>query len=229
MEKIYGYKEKDVLGLAEFILSRKGGTLSNAFNEYALINGKAQGTIRNLYYALAKKSREDSDFCQKYFGGKPLSVGKIVEFDKDEEEKLVKDILREKLNGNSVRSAISKLANGDQKKALRYQNKFRNCLKNNPELVEKISEELCSIENFEENKVKKEPILFSQTRKIKSQINGLIDKTFSLLRKENDKLRTKNAYLERENGKLKQELGLKSTADNALRYFIKKDGNRVFN
>ncbi len=135
MEKIYGYKEKDVKGLAEFIKSRKNGTLSGAFSEYAIKAGKAQGTVRNLYYAVAKKSIVDDEFCQKYLDGKPLSVSKIESFDENEERKLVSDILKEKLKGRSVRSVILEMAEGDYKKALRYQNKFRNATRANPELI----------------------------------------------------------------------------------------------
>ncbi len=225
MEKIYGYKEKDVLGLAEFILARKGGTLTDAFGEYAQKSGKAQGTVRNLYYALAKKSRDDSEFCQKYLGGEALSVSEIIEFNEQEEINLVRDITDKKIKGQSVRSAISELANGDEKLALRYQNKYRNLLKNNPELVEKISQEL--LEKQGESH-KNSYVRESQVRKLKYEINGLIDKITLNLKKENERLRAKNTLLERENVKLRQELGLNAYPNDALSYFVKKDGNRVF-
>ena len=80
MEKIYGYKEKDVLGLAEFIKNRGNASLSSVFEKYGLASGKAKGTVRNLYYALAKFSSENQEFCDKYLDGKPLKVSKIIEF-----------------------------------------------------------------------------------------------------------------------------------------------------
>ena len=57
MEGIYGYKEKDVIGLAKFIDERKGQSLSKTFESYAVISGKAKGTVRNLYYGILKENR----------------------------------------------------------------------------------------------------------------------------------------------------------------------------
>ena len=86
MEKIYGYKQDDVELLAEYLKNRRGGSLSKAFSEYGALHNKAKGTVRNLYYALAKKSVEDEQFCNKYFDGVPIKVSKIVEFDLDEDD-----------------------------------------------------------------------------------------------------------------------------------------------
>ncbi len=228
MEKIYGYKEKDVLGLLEFIKNKNAGTLSEAFTEYAELNGKAKGTVRNLYYALAKKAENDADFCQKYLNGQKISVSKIVEFTKNEEEELIKSILEQKLKGKSVRKAIIELANGDDKRALRYQNKYRNFIKNNPALIEKYSVELSSRPLALTEKQQKDMLFQAQIKKLKVEINGLVEKISLSLKKENDKLRAKNAFLERENLNLRQELGLNDSQNKALRYFIKRDGNRVF-
>ncbi len=225
MEKIYGYKEKDVLGLAEFILSRQGGTLTGAFCEYAQKCGKAQGTVRNLYYALAKKSRSDDEFRQKYLGGRTLNVGEIVEFNEQEEENLARKIIREKIKGRSVRSVIFELANGDEKMALRYQNKYRNLLKNSPELIEKITEQEW---DGQPQAVKYPLVREEQLKKLKSEISGLVDKISMSVRKENDKLRAKITLLERENSKLRQELNLKLLANGESRVFVKKDGNNFF-
>ena len=79
MEKIYGYKQDDVVLLAEYLKNRRGGSLSKVFYEYGKMHNKATGTVRNLYYALAKKSAEDEQFCNKYFDGVPLKVSKIVD------------------------------------------------------------------------------------------------------------------------------------------------------
>jgi hypothetical protein len=135
MEKIYGYKEKDVLGLAQFIKNRGNASLSSVFEKYGLASGKAKGTVRNLYYALAKVSRQDDEFCKKYLNGKSLSVNQIVEFSSDEEQSLIDSILLERAQGKSVRSIIMNMANGDSRLALRYQNKYRNALKNKPNRI----------------------------------------------------------------------------------------------
>ncbi len=229
MEKIYGYKEKDVIGLAEFILSSKSGTLKETFKEYAFKSGKAQGTIRNLYYALAKKSKTDEEFCQKYLGGKPLSVGKIEEFSKDDEEFLINSILKERIKGRSVRSIIYELALGNEKKALRYQNKFRNYIKNNPEQVERITLELAKNGNAISEKLRKEVVKETQIKKLKGEINSLVEKISLAQKKENDKLKDKISFLERENQNLKQELSQKTMPLGVLNYFATKDGTRIFN
>ena len=142
MEKIYGYKEKDIVALAEFIKDKGEISLTNAFERFGVLNGKAKGTVRNLYYALAKKSNEDKDFCQKYLSGKPIKISKIVEFTVQDEKDLIKNIIVQKSTGKSVRSIIMDMAKGDAKTALRYQNKYRNTIKNNPNLIAEIVSEV---------------------------------------------------------------------------------------
>lgn len=228
MNKIYGYKEKDVLGLAEFIKQNNANTKTSAFIEYAKASGKAQGTIRNLYYALAKKSRLDQEFCQKYLGGTPLSVGKIVEFKRDEEENLVKEILKEKLKGRSVRSIISSLSKGDEKIALRYQNKFRNVVKNNPELIEKCYKELSENQTENQNFNPKSIIKDDKMKKLKAEINSLVDKISLDVKKENQKLKAKIAFLEQENAKFKQKLGLTTSQSTAVKFFVNGRDEKIF-
>ena len=129
MEKIYGYKEKDVIQLAKFINGRKDKTLTKTFNEFAVEHGKSKGTVRNLYYAIAKLSNKDQEFCDKYLNGQPIFVSEVENFSKEQEMELVKKVLLLKHQGKSVRNAINLLANGDAKLALRYQNKYRNFIK----------------------------------------------------------------------------------------------------
>ena len=124
MENLYGYKEKDVLGLINALKNHKG-TLSLAFKSYAKTCGKSVGTIRNLYYKLVKTSKLNKEFCDKYLNGKPINSNQIVFFKGDEDKKMIKDVLLLKSEGYSVRRAIFNLTKGDEKLALRYQNKFR--------------------------------------------------------------------------------------------------------
>jgi capsular polysaccharide biosynthesis protein len=64
-----------------------------------------------------------------------------VAFTKEEEKELIKQILTLKSQGVSVRRAVYQLANNDVKKALRYQNKYRNALKNKG-LIEEVVKEI---------------------------------------------------------------------------------------
>ena len=130
MEKPYGYKESDVIALAEFIKGGEflGKPLSEVFKEYAKKSGKSAGSVRNLYYALAKFSRENEKFTAEYLGGKPVSVEKPDGFSAEEERDLISKIENYKKNGTSVRKATLLLARGDAKLALRFKNKYRSVI-----------------------------------------------------------------------------------------------------
>ena len=223
MDKIYGYKESDVIGLAEFLMKKEEASLSSVFEQYGAMHGKAKGTVRNLYYALAKKSIADKEFCQKYLGGKPIKVSKSIEFDEKEEKQLIKTILCSKTEGNSVRAIILQMAGGDAKKALRYQNKFRNALKNKPDLVAKIINEIQSEGkkvNF--NLQKKSSITNiseEQFGRLKFEIDGLVQKIASKIKKENEYLKQRIGILENENLKLIALLYGNESSGDARRFF----------
>ena len=205
MEKIYGYKDKDIVALAEFIKEKGESSLSNLFEKFGAINGKAKGTVRNLYYALAKKCNEDKGFCQKYLGGKPIKISKIIEFSKQDEKTLIKNIIEQKHLGRSVRSIIMDMSNGDAKLALRYQNKYRNAIKNNPSLIAEIISEInAQGKNVCVDTAKQQKNIISdvQFNKLKNEIDALVQKISSKIKKENEYLKERIARLESENLKL---------------------------
>lgn len=206
MEKIYGYKEKDIIGLAKFILDRKNEPLSEIFEKYAVINGKAKGSIRNLYYALAKRSSSDKEFCDKYLNGNPIYARKIVEFSFEEEKDLIKQILLARQKGKSVRSTIMELSNGDGKIALRYQNKYRNALKNKPQLIFEIIEELKENGNKIDHEIVENNCKYfipdQQFNRLKGEIDNLVSKISIKIRRENQYLKERICTLENENLKL---------------------------
>ena len=209
MQEIYGYKEKDVILLAQFINTRRSRTLSKTFNDFAIEYGKSKGTVRNLYYALAKLSNKDQDFCEKYLNGTPIKVSEVENFSKEQEKELVKQVLLLKHQGKSVRSAINLLSNGDAKLALRYQNKYRNFIKNKKteliSLLKEIKKEkgiVVEIENQEKQ------VCFNeiQLKRLKSEINGLVNRISIDLQKENQALRERINFLQNENLKLNRLL-----------------------
>ena len=230
MNKIYGYKTKDVEGLIECLKDSKNQSLSKIFEQYALKTGKSKGTVRNLYYALAKASKQDQEFCDAYLGGKQLSVNQIVEFSKDEEENLVEQILLEKARGKSVRGAIMERANGDAKLALRYQNKFRNALKNKTELVNKTVEKL----KKQGNDV--QPLLYKDKRAVsdeqmfslKKEINALFERVALKVKCENERLKDRIIALENENMRLRRFIQGESFND-ALGFFSGQGGKDMLN
>lgn len=209
MEKIYGYKEKDVIGLAKYITERKNKSLSEMFESYGMAIGKAKGTVRNMYYALAKYCKEHPEFCTQHLGGKAIKVEKIVEFDKDEERELVKKIFLAKKEGRSARSVITELAGGDMKTALRFQNKFRNAVKHNTRLVAEVISEIRSDDS------QSVPVSGSnigrivsdaQLKKLRNEIDNLVGKISLKLRRENAYLKDRINTLELENIRLNNML-----------------------
>lgn len=235
MEKIYGYRQQDVIALAQFLKKRERESLTKTFERFGIECGKATGTVRNLYYALAKKSLEDEEFCNKYLDGKPLSVGRIVEFEQDEERKLIKKILIAKKDGRSVRSIIMELAGGDGKLALRYQNKFRGAVKSKPRLIAEIIEELRAEgqDNLETLSEKKSEVksFFSEAQfaKVKKEIDGLVSKIADKVQRENQNLRLKIATLESENLRLYNLLYGENKPVDALKFFRTRGGKSMLN
>lgn len=209
MEKIYGYKEKDVIQLAKFINGRKDKTLTKTFNEFAVEQGKSKGTVRNLYYALAKLSNKDQEFCDKYLNGQPIFVSEVENFSKEQEKELVKKVLLLKHQGKSVRNAINILANGEAKLALRYQNKYRNFIKTKREelnlLIEEIKKENGVVIELETIKTQEYFNEF-QLKRLKAEINGLVSRISQDLQKENQALKERINFLQSENLKLNRLL-----------------------
>ena len=231
MEKIYGYKEKDIIGLAQFIKQNSNKSLTSVFNEYALINGKAQGTIRNLYYALAKRSLVDKEFCNKYLQGKPIIVSKITQFDGDEQAKLIEQVVIAKQQGKSIRKQILDLANGDAKLALRYQNKYRNIVKNNPEVISNALNKLgaMSVDRIKQQTNKPNLISDKQLERLKSEIDSLVDKISFKLRRENDCLKRRITILESENLRLNAMLQKTERGIKAKNFFDFVNGKEYIN
>lgn len=209
MEKIYGYKENETKKLIEFIKDKRDIPLSKVFSEFASLTGKSKGTVRNMYYAIVKKSHQDTAFCEKHFDGVPLPVQKIVEFSKEQEKELIKKIIIGVNQHRSVRSVITELAGGNPTLALRYQNKYRNLLTHSPEYVKSILVELKEQTGKDYKPVqkrKKTPISKFQLKKLQSEIDALLERVSEKYKKENGCLLTRVAELEMENSRLKNML-----------------------
>ena len=198
MEKLYGFRESDVISICNLIKEKKGGSLTSIFNRYALITGKSKGTIRNLYYTITKASVTDRDFCDRYLDGKPLFVDERVGFYPCQERALLKQILLKKNQGVSVRKAVKELALGDEKLALRYQNKFRGLIKGNKSLVLEVIEEIKKTDkDFSVNLYSEKQANFNKVQvvRLKKEINSLFERTFIELKKENQQLKQENNRL----------------------------------
>ncbi len=220
MEKIYGYKQEDLIALAKAVSERANQNLTQIFKDYAIKSGKAQGTVRNVYYALVKLSQKDEQFTKKYLGGKPLCAAKIMPFERVEEDWLIKTVNAKRGEGFSVRSIINELSGGDVKLALRYQNKYRSALAKG-RIKSPVRERDKTIDG----------VKFSEATilKLKKDINALMERVSASLRKENDFLKSRIDFLEKENLRLNKLL-YGSTEANVVKYFspptaVKSQGN----
>ena len=217
MTKINGYTEEEAKRLVRFVEEgkSKGKTLTALFAEYGVKNGRAQGSVRNYYYALMKNERGD-DRIVKLLGGTSLSVGKIRAFTEEETDEALRSILAERAKGLSVRRAIFNLSGGDDKLMLRLQNKYRNTLKKSPEKLIELQKELggeplyalsrksgSGVFNEASSKKNVMPALKEEARailqkRLEKEINALYDRLTEALKAENARLREENSLLKEE-------------------------------
>ena len=122
-----GWSEKETKSLWQEVraIREQGLPLKNAFDNMARITGRKSNSIRNYYYAKAREG--DLDTFGETCAFTPFSQEEIVQ--------LVKTVLAAQAQGMSVRGITMRMGEGDKKAMLRYQNKYRSMVKNNPEAV----------------------------------------------------------------------------------------------
>ena len=147
-----------------------------------------------------------------------------MEFLPCQERALLKQIILKRAEGVSVRKAVKDLAMGDEKLALRYQNKFRSALKSNAPLVNEIVSEIKKSKGEVEIKLtrkNKEP-KFNDVLvgRLKKEINSLFERTFIELKKENALLREEIISLNEKNAKLRKLLYGNEKSNAVAEYFL---------
>lgn len=110
---------------------QQGLPLKAVFERIASQTGRRPNSIRNYYYAQVQK-RE----------GAEARPARFVPFTQDEVNSLMEEVLRARARGQSVRSCLQRMANGDHSLMLRYQNKYRSLIKTRPDLVSQLVEKL---------------------------------------------------------------------------------------
>ena len=125
-----GWKqEEDMLLLTTVKQARKDGKpLQSAFAAVAEKTNRKRDSIRNRYYLVVKPR----------LSAEP----QFTPFSDEECNGLLREMLIGQSNGESVRACAMRLANGDSKKMLRFQNKYRSLLKTEPQRVDSIRKEL---------------------------------------------------------------------------------------
>lgn len=203
MDKINGYSTREAENLVEYIIKGKneGKTLTSLFSSYGISHGRASGSVRNYYYQLLKTKDEKA---KRILRGKGLKAEKIKEFTDEETDEMLKKILTEKSKGISVRRAIQKITSGDDKLMLRYQNKYRNILKKQPERIENTAKSLGLSVEIIKKTAKENTVKAFLERRLEREINELYDRLACSLKSENEKLKETLKRLSEENEALKK-------------------------
>lgn len=128
-----GWQEQEVQLLFQAVqeASQSGRALRDVFSDVAQTLQRKPNSIRNFYYA---RVRELPEVEQR--------KAPFRTFTQEELHQLLREVLMARGNGESVRACVTRLAEGDRARMLRYQNKYRSILKNRPELLERIAQDL---------------------------------------------------------------------------------------
>ena len=109
----------------------QGLPLKAVFERIARQTGRRPNSIRNYYYAQVRQQEGGQARAQRF-----------VPFQPEEVDWLMEQVLRARAEGQSVRSCLQRLSEGDHSRMLRYQNKYRSVIKNRPEYVQELVERL---------------------------------------------------------------------------------------
>ncbi len=98
--------------------------LKTAFDEIAERTSRKPNSVRNHYYTQLKSAeRTEPSF---------------LPFSEEETDRLLTTVLLALSKGQSVRACTLEMADGDTRRMLRFQNKYRALLKSQPQRVQKI-------------------------------------------------------------------------------------------
>lgn len=123
--------EIDILFSAVQDATQEGKPLRNVFADVGEQLSRKPNSIRNFYYA---RVREVPELAPRQ--------SSFRAFTEDELHELLRNVLIGRGQGESVRACVTRLADGDRSGMLRYQNKYRSILKNKPEMLLSVAEEL---------------------------------------------------------------------------------------
>ena len=124
-------EEIDLLFQAVQNAADSGTPLRDVFAQVGTQLSRKPNSIRNFYYARVRQMPQ-------------LAVRQTPfrSFTPDEVHQLLRNVLIGRGQGESVRACVTRLAGGDRAGMLRYQNKYRSILKNKPEQLMEVAQEL---------------------------------------------------------------------------------------
>lgn len=146
MQKNYCmWKDEEVKKLFSHIeeCSRKKMALTKAFQLYAQMSGRKPNSVRNYYYAELNELEHNQERAQRLGIDLKLHTKSKPKFFTEEEVRLqIGEIIKLKNFGYSVRKACLKIAGNNLEEMVRLQNKYRTLLKNNPEFLKELENEV---------------------------------------------------------------------------------------
>ncbi len=143
MENTWNVENTRKLFDSVYAANRNGESLAKTFEVAAKQFNVSAGSVRNYYYSQAKLFKMMPALAKEMGIEIIESRAKpFVPFDESESRKLVENAIIGKAEGKSVRSTIARMARGDEKIALRYQNKYRSVLAHHKNMVNDIMSEL---------------------------------------------------------------------------------------
>ncbi len=128
-----GWREEETRLLFDTVRAagQEGAPLREVFAQVGEQLGRRPNSIRNYYYARVREEPDDS-----------LRKSGFSPFTEEELRTLLRAVLLARAEGMSVRACVTRLADGDRSRMLRYQNKYRSVLRGKPELLERVAGEL---------------------------------------------------------------------------------------
>jgi len=124
-------EEIDLLFSAVSEAAEQGKPLRDVFADVGVTLSRKPNSIRNFYYA---RVRETPELAARQTPFRSFTA--------DEVHQLLRHVLIGRGKGQSVRACVNELADGDRAGMLRYQNKYRSILKNKPEMLMEVAQEL---------------------------------------------------------------------------------------
>ena len=125
-------EEIDLLWREIRAAAETGAPLRGVFEKMGETLGRKPNSVRNYYYMQLRDQ-----------GGQELRrAAPFALFSEEEVHDLLRQVLLARGRGQSVRSCVMDLSQGDRALMLRYQNKYRAVLRKRPDLIEAICQEL---------------------------------------------------------------------------------------
>ena len=155
MKNYSKWKNEEVKQLFQIVenFKKSNKSLLDAFSSFSKISGRKRNSVRNYYYlelGELEKNPERASSLNINMKNHIKTSGKA--FTKEETHASIKELLKLKCMGYSIRKACLKIANNNINEMVRIQNKYRSLLKTNPAYIKEILNTLKE-EGLQDNKI----------------------------------------------------------------------------